>query len=194
MKMKSKKLLERNRLWAKEKNQQYFQELSNGQKPSFLWVGCSDSRVPPELITGSDLGEIFVHRNIANQVRLDDVNLQSVIQYSVEVLQIKGIIVCGHYGCGGVNASFNQDNGLAFVDQWIAPIRGLLESNQEAVEKSADKSKALVELNVLRQVSQLESSETIKKFWESEKRPEIFGWVFDFSNGYLKQLSHKTPL
>lgn len=188
--MKLKKLLDKNTSWSKGKNKDFFEGISKGQQPPFLWIGCGDSRVCPNTITGSDLGEIFVNRNVANQVRMDDGNLMASLQYSVEVLKVESIIVCGHFACGGINASFNETNGLSSVDTWIDPIRELIKENIVELDGlgEKDRSNKLVEINVKAQVQNLVNSTTIQNAWENSEGPTIYGVVFDFETGLLKEI------
>ena len=188
MAIKLKKLLDQNIDWKNSKNSAYFDELEKGQSPSILWIGCSDSRVSPNLITGTELGDIFVHRNIANLVKTNDPNLMSVLEYSVNALKIPQIIVCGHYGCGGVMASFNEENDLPEVDGWINPLREILAKNQGQINSVENPINHLVELNVKTQVENLAQSEIIQRAWEKKNTPAISGWVFDLSNGLLKEI------
>lgn len=193
--MDSENILKKNKLWAQTKSQEFLEAISKGQSPSFLWIGCADSRVSPNIITGTDLGEVFVHRNIANSVKSNDTNILSVLQYSVEALKVEAIVVCGHYNCGGVNAAFNADNGLNQVDKWIDPIRETLKKNRDEIESLIDDDRAnlLVELNVKEQVKNLIKTDTIKNAWKNGDSPTIYGWVFDFSSGILKEVCQESP-
>ncbi|TDJ09451.1 MAG: carbonic anhydrase [Deltaproteobacteria bacterium] len=188
------KLLDNNFSWVENKDPEFFISISKGQSPSFLWIGCGDSRGCPNTITGCDLGEIFVNRNVANQVRSDDLNLMASLQFTVEVLKVKNIIVCGHYACGGVNASFNADNGLSSVDNWIQPIRDLIKQNKVELESIDEEVRPnrMVEINVLAQVQNLMQTETIKKAWANGNSLIIYGLVFDFATGLLKKICEET--
>jgi len=193
-----KKLLLANKAWSKEKlelDSDYFTELSKGQEPSFLWIGCSDSRVPIETVTGAKPGEIFVHRNIANLICPDDINVLSVVEYAVNVLKVGHVVVCGHYGCGGARAALaNQSLGL--LDNWIGRIQCTHKNHQEEIDKHQDiedKTNSLVEFNVKAQVENLISLEPIQRAWEERQAPRIHGWVFDLGTGLLKELVMVDP-
>jgi carbonic anhydrase len=190
-----KRLLDNNQEWVREKISEdpvFFETLAKGQQPKFLWIGCSDSRVPPDMITKTDPGEIFVHRNIANLVINTDMNILSVLQYAVDVLKVEHIIVCGHYGCGGVRAAMtSQHYGL--IDNWLQQIKdtynfywpylkGLDQAEQEA---------RLVEFSVVQQVYNLGKTNTVQNAWEKEGRPYIHGWVYDIKTGKLEV---QTPM
>jgi len=185
------KLLSENKEWAKEKikdDPEFFKRLSSLQTPEFLWIGCSDSRVPADMITGTQPGEIFVHRNIANLVVNTDINLLSVLQYAVEVLKVKHIIVCGHYGCGGIKAAMHQ-HYYGIIDHWLKNIKDIYRFHRneidaiETVDKRADR---LTELNVQEQVFNLAKTSTIQAAWKNEKRPNLHGWVYGLENGIIK--------
>ncbi len=185
-------LLKNNAEWAAQKlniNPDYFKNLSLKQSPEFLWVGCSDSRVPANEITGTDPGEIFVHRNIANMVVSTDLNFLSVLQYAVEVLHVKHIIVCGHYGCGGVLAAMgNSSNGL--VDKWLRNIKEVYEKHRHELEAIADqkaRGKRLVELNVIEQVHNLAKTVIVQKAWKN-RALKIHGWVYGLDTGLVHDL------
>lgn len=186
------RLLMGNKDWAAEKlkqNPDYFKFLSRGQNPEYLWIGCSDSRVPANEITGTKSGEIFVHRNIANVVVHTDMNLLSVLYYAVEVLHVKHIIVCGHYGCGGVLASMeNKDQG--FVNNWLRNIKEVYEKHSAELETIADISERqnrLVELNVMEQVHNLAKTKIVQQAWQ-RRDLQVHGWVYGFDNGLIKDL------
>ncbi len=192
------KLLAANQDWVRGKlaqSQDFFEELSRGQNPEFLWIGCSDSRVPAEDLTGCQPGELFVHRNIGNLVPESDVNALSVLQFAVEHLKVKHVIVCGHYGCGGVkHGMMHHDLGL--LDAWIANIRSIYAENAAEFAKIADGTERwdrLVELNVLRQVRNVAGSAIVHKAWREERRPLIHGWVCDLKTGCLKELETREP-
>lgn len=187
-----KKLIEGNRKFAAEKkisDPEYFKKLSIGQKPEYLWIGCSDSRVPANEITNTESGEIFVHRNIANQVIHTDFNALSVISYAIDVLQVKHIIVCGHYGCGGVRASMtNNSNG--FVDNWLRHIKDVYLKHREELEAIEDFDKRadrLTELNVIEQVRNLCKTKAVQKAWQ-ERKLNVHGWVYGLNSGLIKDL------
>ena len=187
------RLLLGNQKWAAEKLEQdpnYFKELSLGQKPEYLWIGCSDSRVPANEITGTKSGEIFVHRNIANVVVHTDMNLLSVLYYAVEVLHVKHVIVCGHYGCGGVaSAITNKDNG--FVNNWLRNIKEVYEKHATELNTIVDKTereRRLVELNVMEQVHNLAKTRIVQQAWR-RRELQIHGWVYGFDDGRIKDLN-----
>jgi len=186
------KLLAGNRNYAEEKLSQdknFFKKLSVGQQPEYLWIGCSDSRVPANEITGTSSGEIFVHRNIANLVVHTDMNLLSVLYYAVEVLHVKHVIVCGHYGCGGILASMdNKDHG--FVNNWLLNIKEVYEKNKKELDDLEDvraRANRLVELNVIEQVKNLGKTKIIQNAWK-RRELQIHGWVYGFDNGLIKDL------
>jgi carbonic anhydrase len=192
------KLLLQNKAWSKEKIQQdkdFFNRLSHQQKPKFLWIGCSDSRVPANEITGTDPGEVFVHRNIANMVVHTDLNLLSVLQYAVEVLEVDHIIVCGHYGCGGVEAALgNKSFGL--INKWLRNIKEVYKMYQaeiDGIQNHTDRVNRLVELNVLEQCQDLIKTSILQKSWQNRKSPEVHGWVYGLTNGLVKELTTIKP-
>lgn len=192
MKESYEKLLLGNKKFALKKtldDPDYFKKLSIGQKPEYLWIGCSDSRVPANEITNTESGEIFVHRNIANLVVHTDLNLLSVVEYAVNVLKVNHIIVCGHYGCGGVRAAMtNEDNGL--VDIWLRNIKEVYYKYQLELETETDLDKRadlLCEFNVIEQVRNLEKTTTIQKAWLN-RRLDIHGWIYGMNNGLIKEL------
>lgn len=188
-----KKLLLSNKAWVKDKlnlQPDYFKNMATDQRPEFLWIGCSDSRVPAEEITGTQPGEIFVHRNIANLVVHTDFNLLSVVQYAVQYLEVKHIIVCGHYGCGGVKAALTQQR-FGLLNQWLRHIKDIYKNNQTELSRianEADRWRRLVELNVHEQVMNLARTSIIQEYWKNEKRPIIHGWVYGLEDGLLKDL------
>ena len=184
-----KRLIDNNKKWVQEMisvDASFFETLSQGQQPKFLWIGCSDSRVPPDQITKTQPGEIFVHRNIANLVINTDMNMLSVLQYAVDVLKVEHIIVCGHYGCGGVRTSMsNQQYGL--IDNWLQQIKDTYNFYWQFL-KDLDESQRetrLVELNVIQQVYNLGKTNTIQNAWKSGGRPYLHGWVYDIKTGYV---------
>lgn len=187
-----KRLLEGNVKWVTRQldlNPDYFDELSKGQKPEFLWIGCSDSRVPANEITNTVSGEIFVHRNIANLVIHTDLNFLSVLQYAVEVLHVKHIIVCGHYGCGGILAAMtNKSAGL--VNKWLRNIKEVYVKHQqelEAIENIDARANRLVELNVVEQVRHLSMTSIVQKAWK-KRELQVHGWVYGVDSGRIKDL------
>lgn len=192
------RLLLQNKAWSQLKSLQdpeFFQRLANGQSPRFLWIGCSDSRVPADAITGTQPGEIFVHRNIANVVVHTDLNLLSVLAYAVNVLEVDHVIVCGHHGCGGVRAAMtNQDFGL--LNEWLRNIKDVYADHQEEVDAISDpvqREDRLVELNVVSQVLNLAKTSIVQRAWEKRKGPELHAWVYDLSDGVLNELKTVTP-
>ena len=164
----------------------YFDKLAEGQHPEFLWIGCSDSRVPPDRITGTNPGDMFVHRNIANLVVQTDMNLLSVLQYAVDVLQVQHVIVCGHYGCGGVKAAMGHaQHGL--IDNWLRTVKDTQQYFWQQLEGLDEPARfdRLVELNVLEQVYNLGKTHTIQDAWARRAAPYIHGWVFDLRTGFI---------
>lgn len=181
-------LLRKNKEWASQvlkDDPEFFNRLSNVQKPEVMWIGCSDSRVPASEITGSVPGEIFVHRNIANMVIPTDLNLLSVLQFAVEVLHVKHIIVCGHMNCGGIAAAL-QHNNYGLMDQWIWHIKDVYKNNREEIEKAKseeEKKEIFTKVNVREQVKNLARTFIIQKAWNTQKYPHLHGWVYDVSDG-----------
>ncbi|WP_299054455.1 carbonate dehydratase [uncultured Polaribacter sp.] len=186
-------LLDNNKDWVQKKldtDPKYFEELSKGQKPPVLWIGCADSRVPANQITGTLPGEIFVHRNIANMVVHTDMNMLSVLDYAVNHLKVKHVIVCGHYGCGGVQAAM-QNKSLGLINKWIRNIKEVYKDNYTELKKIPDDQKRfdrLVELNVIAQVYDLAKTSIIQSAWKSESGLEIHGWVYGLNDGIIKDL------
>lgn len=187
------KLLEGNRLFSLSKtfgDPEYFKKLSLGQKPDYLWIGCSDSRVPANEVTNTESGEIFVHRNIANLVIHTDFNLMSVLEYAVNVLEVKHIIVCGHYGCGGVRAAMTHRT-YGLVDKWLRNIKDVYNKHHEELDnidnddKRADR---LTELNVIQQVQHLAETKIVQKAWHLGRKVQIHGWVYGLNSGLIKEL------
>lgn len=188
------KLLENNKAWARKKlikNPDYFENLSKLQAPEYLWVGCSDSRVPANEIIGAQPGEVFVHRNIANMVIHTDMNMLSVVDYGVNVLDVKHIIVCGHYGCGGVLAAMsNRQFGL--IDNWLRHIKDvyhLYSQELDSIDLATARENRFVELNVIEQVHHLCKTSTIQNSWQKKQRPAIHGWVYDLKTGIIRDLN-----
>ncbi len=168
----------------------YFSKLSSVQQPDFLWIGCSDSRVSAEQLTGTDPGEMFVHRNIANLVVPNDLNLLSVVQYAVEVLEVNHVIVCGHYECGGVKAAM-AGKKLGLIDQWLQHIKTVETEYQTELTQIADEQARfdrLVELNVITQIQQLAQTDSVQKTWATYRRPTLHGWVFNLRTGLLHEV------
>lgn len=190
---KYEQLLLQNRAWVEQKlleDKDFFKRLANVQKPEFLWIGCADSRVPANEITGTNPGEVFVHRNIANMVVHSDMNMLSVLDYAVNVLEVNHVIVCGHYGCGGIKAAMiNKQIGL--IDNWIRHIKDVYRMHQdelEAIEDMKVRQDRLTELNVIEQVYDLGKTSIIQNAWEKRGGPYVHGWVYDVSNGLIKDL------
>jgi carbonic anhydrase len=187
------KLLENNKKWVADQlafDPTYFQKLANSQHPEYLWIGCSDSRVPANQITGTLPGDIFVHRNIANMVIHSDMNMLSVLSYAVEVLKVKHIIVCGHYGCGGVLAAMeNKQFGL--IDNWLRHIKDVYRLHFKELDAIADtklRADRLVELNVIEQVQDLGKTSIVQNAWKREQPLHLHGWVYDVKDGIIKDL------
>ncbi|RYU57517.1 carbonic anhydrase [Methylolobus aquaticus] len=194
------RLLLENKAWVEEKSTQepeFFLRLSKDQRPDTLWIGCADSRVPAEIIVNAQPGEIFVHRNIANQIIMTDFNSLSVLQYAVDVLKVSDVIVCGHYDCGGVKAALSkQSPELVVVNKWLMHIKDVYRLHRDDIENYAtDKEKAnrLVELNVIEQVVKLTHTSIIQQAWRQHNRPVLHGWVYGLDNGMLKQLIMLPP-
>ena len=193
------KLLLENKAWAAEKiadNPDYFKRLVEIQSPEFLWIGCSDSRVPANEITGTQPGEIFVHRNIANLVVNTDVNLLSVLDYAVAHLKVKHVIVCGHYGCGGIKAAATKQDFKPVLNMWLRNIKDVIRLNHEELDSITDEElrlNRLVELNVREQVYNLAKTSIIQRCWKNEQRPELHGWVYSLKDGLLKQVFDMKP-
>ncbi len=188
-----KKLFENNRAWVakqKQDNPNFFKELAEGQNPEYLWIGCSDSRVPANQITGTNPGDVFVHRNIANMVVHSDMNLLSVLSYAVDVLKVKHIIVCGHYGCGGVMAAMgNKQYGL--LDNWLRHIKDVYRYHYKELDAITDPEKRIrrfIELNVIEQVHDLGKTSIVQNAWERKQPLHIHGWVYDLKDGLIKDL------
>jgi len=185
------KLLLENKAWAKEKvedDPEYFHRLASLQKPEFLWIGCSDSRVPADKITGTQPGEIFVHRNISNMVVHTDVNLLSVLDYAVNHLKVRHVIVCGHYGCGGVKAAMTNHDYKYVLNMWLRNIKDVYRLYREELDAIVDEEKRtdrLVELNVKEQVMHLAKTSIIQRAWVTENRPHLHGWVYGLKDGII---------
>ena len=188
-----KKLLENNKKWVSrnlEKDPEFFNRLAEGQQPPLLWIGCADSRVPANEIIGAMPGEVFVHRNIANMVIHSDMNMLSVLDYAVNVLKVKHIIVCGHYGCGGVKAAMgNQQIGL--IDNWIRHIKDVYRFHHEelnAIKDEDQRFKRFIEVNVEEQVLDLAKTSIVQNAWKNNQALEIHGWVYDIKDGLINDL------
>ncbi|MFT3949093.1 MAG: carbonic anhydrase [Agriterribacter sp.] len=187
-------LLDANKEWAANKlsaNPRYFKKLADVQKPEFLWIGCSDSRVPANEITGTEPGEIFVHRNIANMVVHTDVNLLSVLEYAVKYLEVKHVIICGHYGCGGVKAAMGNEDFNQVLNMWLRVIKDVYRHNREeldAIEDINARTNRLVELNVIEQAEKICKTSTIQNAWKERNGPDIHGWVYDLKDGLINPI------
>ena len=195
MKESYKKLIRGNEEWVNERlslDPDYFKKLAQGQKPEFLWIGCSDSRVPANEITKTESGEIFVHRNIANQVIHSDTNMLSVLQYAIEYLHVKHVIVCGHYGCGGVKAAMDTGH-VGLVGRWLAYIKDIYQENKvvlDRIKNKQQKENMMVELNVIKQVHNLAKTSFVQQAWKNREL-EIHGWVYSLDNGKIIDLDCK---
>jgi carbonic anhydrase len=193
------KLLLENKAWAEERKLDdpgFFSRLSEIQTPDFLWIGCSDSRVPANEITNTQPGEIFVHRNIANMVIHTDVNLLSVLEYAVTYLKVKHIIVCGHYGCGGVKAAMGNHDFKQILNMWLRHIKDVFHLHRKELDSIDDENKKfdrLVELNVQEQVLHLAKTSIIQRAWKHEQRPQIHGWVYGLHDGIIKPVCELDP-
>ncbi|SMF94497.1 carbonic anhydrase [Methylomagnum ishizawai] len=194
------RLLLENKAWAEEKTvrePEYFMRLAKAQTPDFLWIGCSDSRVPAELTINAEPGEIFVHRNIANQVITTDFNSLSVVQFAVAVLKVKHVIVCGHYNCGGVKAALQKQRpDLTLVNKWLMHIKDVYRLHQDDIETLPTREAQvdrLVEHNIIEQVYRLAHTSIIQHAWKQERRPSLHGWVYGLDDGIIKELITLTP-
>jgi carbonic anhydrase len=187
------KLFANNRAWAekmKREDPKYFQRLSQTQTPEFLWIGCADSRVPANEIVGLGPGELFVHRNIANIVPPFDANVHSVLQYAVEALKVKHIIVCGHYGCGGVLAALRDWSGLP-LENWLAYVRAVYREHKNELDAAPTEElrwRRLCELNVIAQVQAVRDAEVVKQAWRKDQPVVVHGWIYDLKEGLLNDL------
>ena len=200
------KLLLQNKAWAEEikgDDPEYFERLAKLQTPEFLWIGCSDSRVPADRITGTQPGEIFVHRNVANLVVNTDVNLLSVLDFAVTVLKVKHVIICGHYGCGGIKAAATKNDHKPVLNMWLRNIKDVYRLHREElddIKNEEQKVDRLVELNVREQVMNLAKTTIIQKAWKKEQRPDLHGWVYGLKDGLIKPVfemmagTHIDPL
>ncbi|MCK7553791.1 carbonate dehydratase [Chitinophaga sedimenti] len=191
-------LLENNKVWASEKvktDPDFFKHLSEQQAPKFLWIGCSDSRVPANEITNTQPGEIFVHRNVANMVVHTDLNLITVIEYAVNVLKVEHVLVVGHYGCGGVKAALTNKN-YGIINRWLKHIKDVYRFHRDeldAIPTEEGRTDRLVELNVVEQVMNLAKSNTIQEAWHRDQRPHLHGWVYGLKDGLINPVFHMAP-
>ena len=188
-----KKLIDNNRQWVKKKlgeDEEFFKKLANGQQPPVLWIGCADSRVPANEIIGAEPGEVFVHRSIANMVVSTDMNMLSVLDYAVNVLKVSHVIVCGHYGCGGVKAAMTN-NSYGIIDNWIRHIKDVYRFHQDELELMDDeeaKFNRFVELNVREQVHDLAKTAIVQNAWNNGQALHLHGWVYGVGSGIIKDL------
>jgi carbonic anhydrase len=187
------KLLLENKAWAKEQVQQdpdFFSRLEHLQTPEFLWIGCSDSRVPANQITGTHPGEIFVHRNIANLVINTDVNLLSVLEFAVSVLKVKHIIVCGHYGCGGVKAALTNNDYKQVLNMWLRNIKDVHRLYRDEIDALDGESRVnrLIELTVKEQVMNLAKTSIVQRAWKEGNYPHLHGWVYSLTDGIINPI------
>jgi carbonic anhydrase len=185
-------LLFENKSWAADMvkaDPDFFNKLSQLQTPEYLWIGCSDSRVPANQITGTNPGEIFVHRNVANLVINTDVNVLSVLDYAVNHLKVKHVIVCGHYGCGGIKAAITRMDFKPVLNMWLRNIKDVYRihrSELDLIFNEDKKADRLVELNVMEQVFNLAKTSIIQRAWKNEQRPDLHGWVYGLKDGIIK--------
>ncbi|MBO9566617.1 MAG: carbonic anhydrase [Niastella sp.] len=202
MKLAERLLLE-NKAWAAERvdeDPEFFSRLEKIQTPEFLWIGCSDSRVPANQITGTLPGELFVHRNVANLVVNTDVNLLSVLDYAVNHLKVKAVIVCGHYGCGGVKAATTNHDLKLVLNMWLRNIKDVYRLHRQELDNikvEGERVDRLVELNVIEQLKNLAKTSIIQRAWKEGQRPELHGWVYRLSDGIIKpllEISHDSEL
>lgn len=190
---KYKKIFESNKEWVKDKTnfqKDFFHRHYEAQNPDYLYIGCSDSRVPASQITGLDMGDLFVHRNIANIVANNDLNMMSILQYAVEVLEVKHIVVCGHYGCGGIKAAM-EPHSYGVLDNWLRNIRDVYRFHKmelDNVEEEEKKMDRLAELNVEEQCMNVIKSAAIQEAYIKKGFPSVHGWIYDMRNGILKDL------
>jgi len=188
------KILERNKKWVEESlalDPNYFQDLAKGQSPPLLWIGCSDSRVPANEIIGAKPGETFVHRNIANMVIHSDMNMLSVLDYAVNVLKVRHVLVCGHYGCGGIKAAMGNES-VGIIDNWIRHIKDVYRLHHkelDAIEDETDRFNRFVELNVIEQVYDLAKTSIVQSAWKRGQELSIHGWVYGLNSGYVTDLN-----
>jgi carbonic anhydrase len=197
------RLLLENKAWSEEilsHDPQYFRNLAKEQRPKFLWIGCSDSRVPAETVVNASPGEIFVHRNIANQVITTDFNCLSVLQYAISVLKVEHIIVCGHYGCGGVQAALSRENsGMMIANKWLLHIKDIYRLHQAELESLPTEQmfRRMIQFNIIEQVNNLAHTSMIQTSWKQRQGPTLHGWVYGLENGLIEELitlDHTAPI
>jgi carbonic anhydrase len=185
------KLLSENKAWAAEKvssDPMYFDRLAHLQTPEFLWIGCSDSRVPANEITGTQPGEIFVHRNVANLVINTDVNVLSVLDYAVNHLKVRHVIICGHYGCGGIKAATTKTDFKPVLNMWLRNIKDVYRLHRQeldAINEEEKRCDRLTELNVKEQILNLAKTSIIQRAWKNEMRPDLHGWIYGLKDGVI---------
>ena len=188
-----KNLIDNNKKWVESKlklDPEFFNKLAQGQSPPILWIGCADSRVPANEIIGAEPGEVFVHRNIANMVVHTDMNMLSVLDYAVNVLKVKHVIVCGHYGCGGVKAAMGQQS-VGLIDNWIRHIKDVYRLHKSELDGISDEKQrfdTFVELNVKEQVFDLAKTSIIQNAWKKDQDISVHGWVYGVGSGIIKDL------
>ena len=186
-------LFARNRSWADERRRddpRFFERLVRQQSPDYLWIGCADSRVPANEIVGLDPGELFVHRNVANVVVHTDLNCLSVLQYAVDVLDVEHVIICGHYGCGGVKSALRNER-LGLIDNWLRHVQDVMRKHHaqlEALPDDGSRQRRLCELNVIEQVLNVSETTIVQSAWDRGKSLEIHGWIYDLSDGLLRDM------
>ncbi len=186
-------ILIKNRKWVEDQlelDPHYFDNLSEGQNPDLLWIGCSDSRVPANEIIGAKPGEVFVHRNIANMVIHTDMNMLSVLDYAVNVLKVKHILVCGHYGCGGVKAAMSNES-VGIIDNWIRHIKDIYrlhKSELDAMKNEKERFNRFVEVNIIEQVSDLAKTSIVQTAWQNGQKLTLHGWVYGLNSGFVTDL------
>ena len=197
------RLLLNNKAWSQKISSHdptYFHNLAKEQHPKFLWIGCSDSRVPAEMVVNAQPGEIFVHRNIANQVITTDFNCLSVLQYAVSVLKVEHVIVCGHYGCGGVQAALNrQHSGMLIANKWLIHIKDVYRLHQAELESLSKEEmfRKMVQLNIIEQVKNLAHTSMVQTAWKERQGPTLHGWVYGLEDGLIEELitlDYKAPM
>ena len=192
------RLLANNQSWVENRlslTPDFFKKMAREQNPEFLWIGCADSRVPAEEVTGVEPGELFVHRNIANLVIHTDFNMLSVVQYAVEVLEVRHIIICGHYGCGGVKTALSRRH-LGLINKWLRHIKDVYRlhaAELDAIQDENRRNERLVELNVEEQVSHLAELSFVQLAWKRHRRPMLHGWIYDIHTGRLKAVKKVDP-
>ena len=189
-----KKIIENNKVWVENQlklDADYFKDLSKGQNPPLLWIGCSDSRVPANEIIGAKPGEVFVHRNIANMVIHSDMNMLSVLDYAVNVLKVKHVIVCGHYGCGGVKAAMGNDS-IGIIDNWIRHIKDIYRLHNtylNSIENVEERFNTFVEINAKEQVFDLAKTSIVQGAWRNGQDLTLHGWVYGLNSGFVTDLN-----